>query len=84
MLFLRNTKWSNWEARRDISRKCAENVRNLRVKRVRSVAAPKEAATVVRNTVVTRHAIAVGNLDTEDLIVLIATKDVVVVMNVVT
>ena len=62
-------------ARRDISRKCADNVRNLPGKRVRK-AAVFRAAAKVRTTAKTRPA-AVGNL-AEDLPVLIATKTVFV------
>ena len=71
-------------ARRDTSRQCADNVKHLRGKRVRPAAALKAAAKVVKTTIITGPATAVGILDTEDLIVLIATKSVVVVVNAVT
>ena len=69
-------------ARRDISRKCADNVKHLRGKRVRS--SSKGSGKGGKNHMLTNLATAVGNLDTEDLIVLIATKSVVVVVNAVT
>ena len=71
-------------ARRDISRKCPDNVRNLRGRRVRPAAMQKGAAKVVKTTVTTELATALDNLDTEDLTVLIAATSAVVVENAVT
>ena len=72
-------------ARRDISRKCPDNVRNLRGRRVRPAAMQKGAAKVFKKTTVTTElATALDNLDTEDLTVLIAAKSAVVVENAVT
>ena len=70
-------------ARRDILRKCADKARSLRGKRVRPAAAMKAMAKVVKTTIMTTLATAVGNLNTEDLIAVIATKCVVLVVNVV-
>ena len=70
-------------ARRDISRKCADNVKHLRGKSSAS-SSSEGSGKRGKNHILTNLATAVGNLDTEDLIVLIATKSVVVVVNAVT
>ena len=54
-------------ARHDISRKCPDNVRNLRGRRVRPAAMQKGAAKAVKTTVTTELATILDNLDTEDL-----------------
>ena len=70
--------------RRDISRKCPDNVRNLWGRRIRPSAMQKGAAKVVKTTVTTELATTLDNLETEDPTIRIAAKSAVVVENAVT